>query len=100
MSFSKAKKEVIECLKSGRIQHEANRAGAIDEKNFLAVGKISVEETVKLISKTRGDQHTESRHHFASEITVHVFKPRVDGVSWYIKCYFIEPDVWFISVHK
>jgi hypothetical protein len=42
----------------------------------------------------------------AREVDVHVFKPqarlepRGDRRRWYIELYFLEPDVWFISVHE
>jgi hypothetical protein len=38
--------------------------------------------------------------------TSHVFKPESSlepggsKVRWYIKLYFVEPDIWFISVHE
>lgn len=36
----------------------------------------------------------------AASIDVHVFKPYKDAKRWYIKFYFIDPDVVFISVHE
>jgi len=86
----------IDCLKSGRIQHAIKRSGKIDDKNHLAVGAVSVEEVIELINSTKGDEFETSYHHVMTELEVHIFKPR----GWYIKCYFIEPDIFFISVHR
>lgn len=86
----------IDCLKSGRIQHDTDRSGNIDEKNLLVTGQITVPEVIELINATKGNQFETSNHHTVVDLEVHVFKPK----GWYIKCYFIEPDVFFISVHK
>ena len=91
--------EIIDKLKTGKIQHEPDRSGNIDEKNLLLVGKTTVEEVVDLINITKGFQYELSKHHWLPSIDVHIFKPVKKGASWYIKCYLIEPDVIFISVH-
>ena len=90
------REKVIDCLESGRIQHDTDRSGNIDEKNLLVTGQVSVEEVIVLIKKTKGGQFETSKHHLDKTIDVYVFKPS----GWYIKCYFIEPDIFFISVHK
>jgi hypothetical protein len=92
--------EVIKKLQDGRIQHETTRSGDIDEKNLLLTGAITVEEVIELINATKGDDYSTSSHHLDKSIEVHVFRPKKSGISWYVKCYLIEPDVWFISVHK
>ena len=92
--FNTVKSEVINCLKKGRFQHEV--IGAIDTKNFLSTGEISVDDVIRLISKTKGFQYECSPHHMVSGIDVHIFKPD----NWYIKFYFVAPNVMFISVHK
>lgn len=99
MSFKQVRKEIVSCLQKGRVQHES-RAGKIDEKNFLAVGKITIEDAIRLLSATNGRQYSCSSHHILPEIEVHIFKPVLQGTKWYLKCYLVEPDVWFISVHR
>lgn len=98
MGFRDVRIAVIDKLNLGQVQHEP-RNGCIDEKNHLAVGKITTAEVVELMNATKGTQYTTSKHHLDGSIDVHIFKPKKAGVEWYIKCYLIEPDLWFISVH-
>jgi len=93
MSWSEAKRLVLECLKDGRIQHE--QRGDIDIKNHLATGQISVSQVEELLRRARGNDHRESKHHLDRSVVVHVVKRQ----NWYIKWYFLEPDSVFISVH-
>ncbi|KPA12475.1 hypothetical protein MHK_007311 [Candidatus Magnetomorum sp. HK-1] len=96
--FKEIKKKAIECLLRGQIQHEARTE--IDVKNLLKIGDVTVEQIIKLINKTKGFQYTCSPHHLEKSVIVHVCKPIQDGIKWYIKFYFIEPDIIFISIHK
>lgn len=104
MGFSDVKQRVLKCLKRGNIQHEAR--DEIDIKNLMKVGLVSVDEVVRMIGMTRGNQYKCSPHHLLPEIEVHEFKPEIWNEAntrkekWYVKCYFIEPDAVFISVHK
>ncbi len=104
MGFKDAQRAAIEALKQGRIHHEAR--GEINEKNLLLTGDVTPEQVVRLLAACRGTQHECAPHHQVSTIDVHVFKPETSlepsapKVRWYIKLYFIEPDAWFISVHK
>lgn len=93
-NFKSVKSEVVNCLREGRFQHEFRES--IDTKNVLSTGEISVDDVIKLILKTKGFQYECSPHHMVSSIDVHILKPD----NWYIKFYFVEPDVMFISVHK
>ena len=95
----KIRRLVVEKLIDGRIQHEPDRSGNIDEKNLLLVGKITVEEVIELIYATKGFQYELSKHHTLPVIDVHIFKPEKNRIKWYIKCYLVEPDLIFISVH-
>lgn len=98
MGFRNAKKQVLECLNNGRIQHVLERSN-IDVKNRLATGEISVEELANIIGRARGSNYESSPHHFDPLIEVHVITSWHDGARWYIKWYYLEPDVVFISVH-
>lgn len=98
MGFRDAKKQVIECLKNGRIQHVLERSN-IDVKNRLATGEISVAQLTSIIGRARGSNYESSPHHFDALIEVHVITTWHDGTHWYIKWYYLEPDVVFISVH-
>lgn len=94
----------IHALEEGRVQHEAR--DEVDDKNLLLTGEVSSEQVVRLLRACRGTQYHCAPHHVAREVDVHVFKPQArlepkgDRRRWYIKLYFLEPDVWFISVHE
>lgn len=96
MGLKNVRQKVIKCLKSGRIQHVTSRSGNIVEKNLLVTGQITVEEVIELINRTKGNDFKCVKHHILKNIDVYIFKPN----NWYIKCYFIEPDIFFISVHR
>ena len=51
---------------------------------------------IELINKTKGSEFETSKHRMIKNLDVHIFKPK----GWYIKFYFIEPDIFFISVHR
>lgn len=96
--FNDVKKQVLDCLQEGCILHESRND--IDIKNLLEVGAISVEEVADIIRRSRGNDYESSPHHMDPSIDVHVIKTRYQSEQWYIKWYFIEPDVVFISVHQ
>ena len=104
MGFKKVRQEAIRALEEGRVQHEAR--DEVDEKNLLLTGEVSVDQVVRLLRACQGTQYSCAPHHVVREIDVHVFKPHTrlepkgDRKRWYIKLYFLEPDVWFISVHQ
>jgi hypothetical protein len=94
IGFAVAKAKVIESLRNGTYQHELR--GAIDVKNALATGEVSATEVINIVQRCNGTHHRSSIHHSYPSIEVHIL--RRDG--WYIKFYFLEPDTWFISVHR
>ncbi|GKW42667.1 hypothetical protein PEC301879_25250 [Pectobacterium carotovorum subsp. carotovorum] len=47
MGFKDAKKQLIVCLQSGNVLHEAR--GNISTKNLLATGQISITELIDII---------------------------------------------------
>ncbi|WP_435249065.1 hypothetical protein ACMAZD_23780 [Vibrio sp. nBUS_14] len=98
MGFNKVKKRVIECIENGDYDHEVRHN--IDVKNLFQCGQLTDEFVVGLIKATRGNEYDVSPHHQAHTVDVHVFKPFKDGKQWYVKFYFVEPDVMFISVHE
>lgn len=94
MGFNEAKKLVIDNLIRGNFSHELR--SDIDIKNVLATGCISVEQSVEILKRSRGDGYSSSPHVYDSSIEVHVIKTK----DWYIKWYFTEPDCMFISFHN
>jgi len=99
MGFRDAKKQLIECLLDRRIDHELERS-EIDTKNLLLTGVVSADEVAEVIRRCRGNEYECSPHHFGDSIDVHIVKTTYGGTSWYIKWYYLEPNVVFISVHE
>ncbi len=98
MGFNDIKQRVISCLLEGTYDHEVRRN--IDVKNLFQCGQLSEQFLMELILATRGSQYDVSPHHKAPEIDVHVMKPVKNRLEWYIKFYFVDPDLMFISVHQ
>jgi hypothetical protein len=103
MGFLQIRHQAIAAILEGRIQYESR--GDVDEKNLLLTGAVTPEQVVRLLKACRGTQYTSAPHHLVRDLDVHMFKPEASLAPggprqrWYIKLYFIEPDVWFISVH-
>jgi hypothetical protein len=98
MGFKTVKKLIIQKIRSKQIQHEQR----IDsyKKNLYAHGLVSDAEVIALISICRGNDYKVEPLHADRSIDVHFFRPLKEGVKWYIKVYMLEPDAWFISVHR
>lgn len=97
LGFKEVKRKAIEKLLEGSILHEQRDL----EKNLLASGKVSVEDVVDIIKTSRGSNYTTSPHHNTNvSVTVHIIKAVGKYDGFYVKFYFIEPDIWFISVHE
>lgn len=98
MGLKDTRSKAIASLEAGRTQ-STNRADA-KNKNLLKTGVVSPAEVVSLLKLTRGSQYRTMPHDSIEGIEVHVFEPEYKGEEWHIKLYFLEPDCWFISVHK
>lgn len=101
MGFSSAKRAVLRALEAGDFQHEAREV--LSEKNELAVGEISVDEAIAILKRARGVDYSVSPHHWDRRTEVHVFRPMVRGVRWYVKAYLLEDPsgtTVFISFHR
>jgi hypothetical protein len=96
--FKDVKKQLIQCLADGSVLHEAR--SDIDIKNLLTVGAVSTEKVTQILKQSRGTEYETSPHHMGQGVDVHVVKTHYESEEWYIKWYFVEPDVVFISVHK
>ena len=98
MGFKDARSDLINCLKAENYQHEDR--SDIESKNLLSTGEINAEEVIELAKACNGKNYETSKHHFLPNQEVHILIPTVAKQKWYIKFYFVEPDVWFLSVHK
>lgn len=95
LGFREARRRLIRALEAGACQHEAR--AAIDTKNLLHTGQVSVFDVIETVRRCRGQNHVSSPHHLMPEAEVHVL--RRDG--WCVKFYFLgDPDAAFISVHR
>ncbi|MDR0306730.1 MAG: type II toxin-antitoxin system MqsR family toxin [Chitinispirillales bacterium] len=95
MAFNEVKVKAIDCIKNGHVRHIERDIG----KNMFAVGDFTPEEMILIIGACRGDWYNSRKHHFL-EVDVHILKPRGKYDGLYIKFFFIEPDILFISVHE
>jgi hypothetical protein len=98
MGFKDVKKEVINCLNNGLVLHEARND--INIKNLLETGVVSNDDVINILAKSKGNEYSCSAHHMDGSIDVHIIKVQVQGINWYVKWYFSEPDSVFISVHN
>jgi hypothetical protein len=94
MGFNAIKEQAINCILLNNVQHEFRDSS----KNLYANGDISDDEVVKIIQSCHGDCYEKQRHHFYN-LDIHILKPKGKYDGYYVKFYFLEPDVWFISVH-
>lgn len=97
MGFKDARARIIEALASGQFRHEA-RADA-DEKNLLDTRKVTAGFVVRLLLRCSGTEYEARAHHLNRELVCHIFTPELEGERWYVKVYFLERDIVFISVH-
>lgn len=81
-------------MADGSYQHEARND--IDVKNELLTAVVTAVEVAAIIRRSNGRDHSMSPHHSDHSTTVHVIRRE----GWYIKFYFVDPDTWFISVHR
>ncbi|MEN5015910.1 hypothetical protein ABEH87_06035 [Erwinia sp. Eh17-17] len=97
MKFMDVKKQAIRCLNNEAYDHEVRRD--LDVKNLFATGVVDKFWVAELIGKTSGSGYHCSPHHRAPEVDVHICRSWKCGGWWYVKFYFMEPDMIFISVH-
>jgi|TARA_Y100000746_G_scaffold34706_1_gene26019 hypothetical protein len=98
MKFKEIKKQALDCLKKGQVEHE--QRDDINVKNLLAVGQVSLDDVANIIGRSSGNEYSHSPHHVVSGIEVNIIKTKRLGKEWYVKWYFIEPNTIFISVHN
>lgn len=79
--FLSVKKQVLECLSSGRVLHEP-RADR-ESKNFLFMRVIGPGEVVEMIKGCSGVDHQSAPHHAYSKILIHILKPQGKYKGWY-----------------
>lgn len=94
MGFKEVKRKAIECIKNDHVRHVARGV----EKNLFASGELTSAEVINIIGSCQGDCYETDKHHFL-DIEVHILRPRGKYDGFYIKFFFVEPDILFISVH-
>ena len=95
LGFKEIKERAIKCIKCGYVRHVERDLN----KNLFAAGDFTSEDMIQIISSSRGDCYQVDKHHFL-ETEVHIIKPRGKYGGLYLKFFFIEPDILFISVHQ
>ena len=97
MKFREIKRQALYCLQQGNYDHEVRRD--IDIKNVFASRRVDRYWVMDLIARTAGDNWHCTPHHQQPDIDVHLFRSWKAGQFWYVKFYFLAPDMVFISVH-
>ena len=104
MGLREIRKRAIDAIRLGRVQHESRNE--VDEKNLFLTGEVTSEQVIQMLNACKGGQYHSSPHHAVKNVEVHVFKPETTlekgspKEKWYVKLYLLDPDVWFISVHR
>ncbi len=112
MGFSDAKNALIRALLAVQREeislfHDAREPGDAD-KNLLEQGDVTPDDVIEMAKAAQGGHlganYETSKHHDRRKwkgVDVHVLKNiRWQGEDWYVKWFFSEPDLWFISVHR
>lgn len=96
MTFTEAKRAFLGALQEDRFV-AVPRLGDSD-KNLLAQGVVDKEFLMTLIARTKGHEYQSSFHHQDPTVQMHVFKPMLGDVRWYVKGYLLG-TLWLVSVH-
>lgn len=94
IGFKEAKRRAIEALRNKTYQIAERQE--IETKNLLYGNSVSEEDVIEIIIKCRGQDHEIRPHDMVKTVDVHIL--RKDG--WYIKFYFLDPETFFLSVHR
>ena len=94
MKFDEIRSIVINALDSGAYNHEHRQA--INKKNLLAFKIVDAKFVRNKISKSNENEHRTFYDYTFKDRIIHEFI--VD--RWYIKFYYENSIVTFISVHK
>lgn len=97
MGFRSDKKRMLEALAKGQVIHEERSYQ--ENKNDLAVGRVSEDEATLILRSVLGQQAKASVHHYDPDQRVWIMKPTVAGVRWYLKAYLQDENVVFLSFH-
>jgi len=96
LGIKEIRQQAIEKIHEGKVYHVPREYG----KNEYAKGLLSDNDVVAMLKCCRGDRYESSPHQSIPGVEVHIFKPGGKYDGYYIKLYFFEPGIWFISVHK
>ncbi|RBI72289.1 hypothetical protein DQW77_11060 [Roseovarius sp. TE539] len=94
MDSRRQKRRAIEALRNKTYQIAERQE--IETKNLLYGNSVSEEDVIEIIIKCRGQDHEIRPHDMIKTVDVHIL--RKDG--WYIKFYFLDPETFFLSVHR
>ena len=94
LGFKPAKQKALEALRRGNYQIAVRTN--LDAKNLLSTGEVTESDLISIIERCQGQNHERRPHDQIPQIDVHILKR--DG--WYIKFFFLDPDTFFLSVHR
>ena len=94
--FSDIKIKAIQYILAGQVKHEGRQDL---HKNLYLARIVSPEDVISMIKCCNGNCYGSFPHKDFKKLDVHVLKPKGRWDGYYIKFYFLEPDIMFISVH-
>lgn len=103
MSFRDARDKLVGCIRAGEFGHWPREDLLL--KNWLAAGRITEEEVIRLILRCKGTHYRRGNQISPVGTVVHEFFPRDGDVEWYIKAYLSEEndeagiEAVFMSIH-
>jgi hypothetical protein len=96
LGLKEVKALAINKIREGKVNHITREFG----KNKYAEGFLSDDQVIAMIQSCRGDRYEAKPHHAIRSVLVHIMKPLGKYDGYYIKFYFLEPDVIFLSIHS
>ena len=92
LGFREARTRLRQALAVAAISFEGGDAR--EGKNLLQTGDVDREFVIQLLDRCQGgpDAFGATPHHYDRGTWVYVFKPRMQGIQWYVKAYFLVED--------
>ncbi len=96
MGFKDAKRQFLEALREQRVSHEQRATQS--ERNWVASGRVSLDEAHAILSAARGGDSESAAHHLDPGIEIWIFKPKYEAKRWYVKGYLIDEEFHLVEL--
>lgn len=102
MGFHEERARLLEALFAAREDGALPSYDPRDlDDNLLVSGELLLVDLIEIVKRSSGlNYQGAGEHHQKPGVQVHVIKDvKYQGTMWYIKWYFDDPELWFISAH-